>query len=216
MIHNPADPELLAHGLLQDPGAVPLVIAVAGHRDPRPEYVPLLRQNFLQQLEQLIKALPNTPLVMLNGLAEGMDSEAADVFLELIASDRARRGALAPHHQLVGALPKIPEDYRGDFSDPVALQRLEQLLGRCDGLLHPGNCSGLVVPSNGTGEVIEIDPAACYGQQGGFLVRHCYLLFGFFDGVETQLVGGTSQTVSIQKGEIHPLFVSVDEVMANK
>ena len=72
MIHNPADPVLLAHGLLQDPGAVPLVIAVAGHRDPRPEYVPLLRQNFLQQLEQLINALPHTPLVMLNGLAEGM------------------------------------------------------------------------------------------------------------------------------------------------
>ena len=216
VLHNPADPVLLAHGLLQDPGAVPLVIAVAGHRDPRPEYVPLLRQNFLQQLEQLINALPHTPLLMLNGLAEGMDSEAADVFLELIAGDRARRGALAPHHQLVGALPKTPEDYRGDFSDPVALHRLEQLLASCDGLLHPGNCSGLVVPSNGPGEVIEIDPAACYGQQGGFLVRHCYLLFGFFDGVETQLVGGTSQTVSIQKGEIHPLFVSVDEVLANK
>lgn len=29
-------------------------------------------------------------------------------------------------------------------------------------------------------------------------------------------MGGTSQTVSMQMGEIHPLFVSVDEVLANK
>jgi len=216
MIHPSAEPLLLAHGLLQDPGAVPLVIAVAGHRDPRPEYVPLLRRSFQRQLEQLIDSLPHTPLLMLNGLAEGMDSEAATVFLEVVATDRTRRGALAPHHQLVGALPKTPEDYRGDFTDPAALSRLESLLSSCDGVLHPGNCADLAVPANGFGTGFEADDSACYGQQGIFLVRHCYLLFGFFDGIETQLVGGTSQTVSMQKGEIHPLFVSTDEVLANK
>ncbi len=216
MHHSPPETVLLAHGLLQDPGAVPLVIAVAGHRDPRPEYVPLLRRNFQRQLEQLLDILPHTPLVMLNGLAEGMDSEAAAVFLEVVAADRKRRGALAPHHQLVGALPKTPEAYREDFTDPVALSRMEQLLSGCDGVLHPGNCADLAVTANGPGAEFGTDDSACYGQQGVFLVRHCYLLFGFFDGVETQLVGGTSQTVSMQKGEIHPLFVSVDEVLANK
>lgn len=216
MINTQAEPVLLAHGLLQDPGAVPLVIAVAGHRDPRPEYVPLLRKNFQRQLEQLIDNLPHTPLLMLNGLAEGMDSEAADVFLEVVAADRARRGALAPHHQLVGALPKTPEAYRGDFTEPEALSRLEQLLERCEGVLHPGNCAELALPEKRQGDGSEADDSSCYGQQGVFLVRHCYLLFGFFDGVETKLVGGTSQTVSMQKGEIHPLFVSVDEVLASK
>ena len=206
----------MAHGLLQDPGAVPLVIAVAGHRDPRPEYVPLLRENFQRQLEQLLDILPHTPLLMLNGLAEGMDSEAAEVFLEVVAADRTRRGALTPQHQLVGALPKTPEGYREDFADPKALSRLEQLLSSCDGVLHPGNCPDLAVTANGPGAGIEANDSACYGQQGVFLVRHCYLLFGFFDGVETQLVGGTSQTVSMQRGDIHPLFVSVDEVLANK
>lgn len=200
---------LLAHGLLQDPGAVPLVIAVVGHRDPRPEYLPLLRQNFQLQLEQLIDTLPHTPLLMLNGLAEGMDSEAADVFLDVVASDRARRGALAPQHQLVGALPKTPEEYHDDFTDPEALARLDALLESCDGVLHPGNCEDLAVDK-------DADESACYGKQGVFLVRHCYLLFGFFDGIETKLVGGTSQTVAMQKGDIHPLFISVDEVLANK
>lgn len=209
-------PALLAHGLLQDPGAVPLVIGVAGHRDPRPEYLTLLRQNFQRQLEYLLEELPHTPLLMLNGLAEGMDSEAASVFLDVVEADRIRRGALAPHHQLVAALPKTPETYRSDFTDPAALARLERLLGDCDGVLHPGNCSDLQLPLTKGGEQNDQDESACYGQQGVFLARHCYILFGFFDGVETQLVGGTSQTIAMQKGEIHPLFVSVDEVLANK
>ena len=89
---------LLAPGLLQDPCAVPLVVAVAGHRDPRPEVVPLLQRQFRQHLEQLIHELPHTPLVMLNGLAEGIDSIAACTFLEAVAADRELRGAAAPHH----------------------------------------------------------------------------------------------------------------------
>lgn len=209
-------PVLLAHGLLQDPGAVPLVIAVAGHRDPRPEFLPLLKQNFRHQLEQLIRELPHTPLLMLNGLAEGMDSEAAEIFLDVIRADKERRGREVPKHQLVAALPKIPADYRGDFEDPTSLARMEDLLQCCDGILHPGNCADLRVSQLTAGNEQGRDPSACYGQQGIFLVRHCYLLFGFFDGIETRLVGGTSQTVSMQRGEIHPLFVSVDEVLANK
>ena len=72
------------------------------------------------------------------------------------------------------------------------------------------------MPGAGESGGAELDPSACYGQQGIFLVRHCYLLFAFFDGIETRLVGGTSQTVSMQRGEIHPLFVSVEEVLASK
>ena len=207
---------LLAHGLLQDPGAVPLVIAVVGHRDPLPEFLPLLRQNFRLQLEQLIDRHPHTPLLMLNGLAEGMDSEAAEVFLDVIDADRQRREAKAPHHQLVAALPKAPHAYRADFEDPAALARMQILLQRCDGILHPGNCLELQVPPAEGGDAKAVDPSACYGQQGIFLVRHCFLLFGFFDGVDTRLLGGTSQTIAMQKGEIHPLFLSVDEVLANK
>ena len=57
---------LLAHGLIQDPGAVPLVLAVVGHRDPLPELLTLLERNLRQQLEQLSRAVPHTPLLMLN------------------------------------------------------------------------------------------------------------------------------------------------------
>lgn len=212
---NPSN-VLLAHGLQQDLGAVPLVIAVTGHRDPRPEVVPLLQRQFRQQLEQLICELPHTPLLMLNGLAEGIDSITARTFLEVVHADRSQRAHTAPHHQLVAALPKPPLDYRLDFSDPRALDELERLLACSDGVLHPGNCGDLALPPSPDGSARTADDPACYGQQGAFLVRHCYLLFGFFNGMETRLVGGTSQTVAMQKGDIHPLFLSVDEVLVSK
>ena len=123
---------LLAHGLIQDLGAVPLVLAVVGHRDPLPELLPLLERNLRQQLERLTSAVPHTPLLMLNGLAEGIDTMAAHVFLDVVASDLQRRGSETPHHQLVAALPKTPSDYRKDFQSDSALEQLEDLLNRSD------------------------------------------------------------------------------------
>ncbi len=45
-------------------------------------------------------------------------------------------------------------------------------------------------------------------------MRHCYLLVGFFNGIDSGKVGGTSQTVAMQRGEVYPLFLQVDEVIA--
>lgn len=206
-------PTLLAHGLLQDPGAIPLVIGVVGHRDPIPEVIPLLEANLRLQLEQLIRELPHTPLLMLNGLAEGIDSIVAMVFADVMTADRMGRGEGAPHHQLIAALPKTPDQYRADFDDPKALAVLEDLLVRSDAILHPGNCADLRIPARGDGHTSLADDPACYGQQSQFLVRNSYLLFAFYDGVDTYLEGGTSQSIAMHKGVIHPLFVSVEEVL---
>ncbi|MFZ0406731.1 MAG: hypothetical protein WAM11_01280 [Cyanobium sp.] len=59
--------DLLGHGLDQDPGPIPLVIGVVGHRDPVASALPRLRDNLRKQLEQLLQELPHTPLLMLNG-----------------------------------------------------------------------------------------------------------------------------------------------------
>ena len=40
--------DLLGTGLVQDPGAVPLVVALAGHLDPRPQDLPVLRERFCE------------------------------------------------------------------------------------------------------------------------------------------------------------------------
>jgi len=146
---NSAQPLLLAQGLLQDPGAAALVIGVTGHRDPRPETVPVVRENTRLQLRQLMAALPHTPLVMLNGMAAGIDTEIAEEFLEVVELQRsnARPTQPLPRHQLVATLPKIPDDFRRDFEgDATGLQRFEALLPRADAVLHPGNCQELRIP----------------------------------------------------------------------
>jgi len=189
------------------------VIGVVGHRDPIAEVMPLLEINLRLQLEQLICELPHTPLVMLNGLAEGIDTMAARVFVGVTDADRLRRGAGAPCHQLIAALPKTPEQYRADFQDSKALAVLEELLVRSDAVLHPGNCTDLRIPVRGEDQLRPADDPACYGQQSLFLVRNSYLLFAFYDGVDTYLEGGTSQSIAMHKGMIHPLFMSVEEVL---
>lgn len=195
-----------------DRSLVPLVLGVVGHRDPREEALPSLRKNFIRFLESLTRSLPNTPLWMLNGLAIGMDSLAAEIFLDVaVASNSERPQEL--HHQLLGALPMYPERYRGDFTTAEDLDRFDTLLRRCHSVLHPGNCPGLrgLAP---LGE--ELPVPDCYAQQGVFMVRHSYLVAAFFNGVDSLEAGGTGQSVAMQKGEVHPLFLSVDEVIASR
>jgi len=195
---------------LIDPSPVPLVVAVVGHRDPIAANLSTLRNLFREDLDNLLLELPHTPLLMLNGLASGMDSEAAEVFLEVIAADRQRRPD-GPRHQLVAALPKRVANFRLDFPDPDELRRFEVLLAQCDAVLDPSNCAELRGDA-APGE--DLPSPECYGKQGVFLVRHGYLLAAFHNGVETMDVGGTAQSVAMQRGEVHPLFLNVDEVIA--
>lgn len=212
--------ELLAAGLIQDPGAVPLVIGVAGHRDPRPQDLPLLRERFRNLITALLERLPHTPLLLLNGLAAGMDSEAADIYLELISEQRQLHPT-GPFHQLVAALPKpralyLAEDFLGNGSaaEVAERQRLERLLAACDAVLDGSNCPELALPEPSNGQERDPFDPRCYGRQGVFLVRHCYLLVAFSNGIDSGKVGGTSQTVAMQRGEVYPLFLQVDEVIA--
>ena len=207
--------DLLGTGLVQDPGAVPLVVAVAGHRDPRPQDLPVLRERFCELIRELFDTLPHTPLLLLNGLAEGMDTEAAELFLELIAEHRQLHPH-SPHHQLVAALPKPRRLYlEEDFpAGSAQLTRLESILARCDAVLDGENCPELALPHPIDGQARDPWDPRCYGRQGIFLVRHGYLLVAFSNGLDSGKVGGTSQTVAMQRGEVYPLFLQVDEVIA--
>lgn len=203
------DSQLLGTGLIQDPGAIPLVIAVAGHRDPQPASMPELRAKFRELISELMSRLPSTPLILLNGLATGMDSEAAEVFLELVNQVQAKPSS--PRHQLVAALPKPRTRYAEEdfFEEPEQRQRFEDLLSRCDAVLDGTNCAELALPMTD-----ESSPSRCYGRQSEFLVRHCYLLVAFSNGEDSGQTGGTSQTISMQRGEVYPLFMHVNEVIA--
>ena len=212
-------PELLAQGLLQDPGQAPLVIGVTGHRDPTPEAAQVVRRQTSTQLEQLMQELPHTPLLMLNGMAAGIDTEIAEEFLAVVAAQRRRTPSTTPlpRHQLVASLPKTPEALEGDFDcDSSAVQRFRNLLQQADAVLHPGNCHELRIPPLPEGHTPSSTDPTPYAQQGVFVARHCYLLFAYYDGIDTGLMGGTAQVVMIQRQQIYPLFVNVAEVAASR
>lgn len=194
----------------RDKSLIPLVLGVVGHRDPIQACVPQVVKRFKEDLRQLLHALPHTPILMLNGLATGMDSRAAEVFLELAVSRNATQPHAPLHHRLVAALPKHPDRYRTDFK-PEDQDHFDELLKQCHAVLHPGNCAELRGEA-APGE--DLPSPDCYGQQGIFLVRHAYLIAAFFNGGETMEMGGTGQTIALQKGEVHPLFLSVDEVVS--
>jgi len=72
----------------------------------------------------------------------------------------------------------------------------------------------LTLPEPPPGQPRDPYDPRCYGRQGIFLARHGYLLLAFSNGLDSGKVGGTSQTVAMQRGELYPLFVQVDEVIA--
>jgi hypothetical protein len=183
--------DLLATGLVQDPGSVPLVVAVVGHRDPRPQDLPVLRERFCELIRELFSSLPHTPLILLNGLAAGMDSDAAEVFLELIA-EHSQHHQHTPQHQLVAALPKPRQLYmEEDFPESgFERTRLERLLDRCHAVLDGDNCPELGLPKPASGQIRDPWNSTCYGRQGIFLARHCYLLVAFSNGIDSGKVGG--------------------------
>jgi len=82
--------------------AIPIVIGVTAHRNPRPEDLPRLRELVDAELKKLKEACPHSPLYMLNALAEGGDALCADA-------------AIALGIPLIVPLPFALEEYRKDF-----------------------------------------------------------------------------------------------------
>ena len=207
-------PTNLALGLCADPGRVPLLIGVIGHRDPLSSEIPAIVRQFEKLLQAVIDACPSTPIWMLNGLAEGMDSIAAEAFLR-----RARiKGALDTEQQtgidpdrLIAVLPKNVEDYANDFDSDSSRNQFKALVDASDRIIEPENTHELRNSLDTTPGEPE-----CYAIQGDFVAKYSYMLFAFFDGIDTGLVGGTAHTLAIHQGEIHPLFRSTVEILRSR
>lgn len=204
----------LALGLRSDPGVVPLLIGVIGHRDPLPSEIPKIVRRFEQFLEQIIDACPSTPIWMLNGLAEGMDSIAAEAFLtraRLAHAGGKKHEQSSATDKLIAVLPKNREEYFRDFASEAALQKLQKLLHKSDTILEPSNSHELRNYLDAA-----LDEPECYAIQGEFVAKYSYILFAFFDGIDTALVGGTAHTLAIHQGDIHPLFKSTEEILRSR
>src|ERR1022692_1326376 len=102
---------------LPSPNLVPFVVAAAGHRYLRPQDAKDLLIQTRTVLKQMRSRMPHTPLVLLNGLAEGAD--------QLIA-----QAALLEGLSLVAALPMPVEIYKAQMLRE-AQQRFDELLSQC-------------------------------------------------------------------------------------
>ncbi len=94
-----------------------LVVGVTGHRDVAIDDEKHLRAAFGRTLQRLSQSCPNTPLLVLSGLAAGTDSLAAEE-------------AFARNIPVMACLPMPISEYEKDFL-PAELARFRVLLSQC-------------------------------------------------------------------------------------
>ncbi len=153
---------------------IPIAIGVTGHRVIREEDVPALKQAVKGELEKLQEQYPDSPLVMLSGLAEGGDLLCADISAEL-------------NIPLLAALPMPREKYEMDFTH-AAKESLDVHLSRAEEVF--------VVPWTEPVPDAGADRAFLFRQAGIYVVSHCHILMALWDGGPgTEAACGTAEAV---------------------
>ena len=158
---------------------IPLIVGVTGHRDLRPEQGDALAARVREVLEDLRRRCPNTPVVVLSGLAEGADRLVAQIALELGMG-------------LVAVLPMPRSAYEDDFPDAASRADLANLIERSR------RCVELPILPDLTADLIQQGGEARarqYEALGAFLAGESHLLLALWDGVKGGPTGGTSRVV---------------------
>ncbi|MBT8097376.1 MAG: hypothetical protein HKN35_00045 [Woeseia sp.] len=168
--------------------AIPLVVAVTGHRDLLASEVPGIRDRVQALFEDIQRDYPDRKLQVVSALAEGADQLVADVALRMDIA-------------LVALLPMQKSAYRDDFATAESKQRFDSLCERAT------NCYELPLASGNTHEGISTpgeQRTRQYAQLGVFLCAHCHILLAIWDGKQTGELGGTGQVVKFHHDDIMP------------
>ena len=172
--------------------ALPLVIAVTGHRDLVDTEVPEIRERVIRLLRDMAKRYPERPISVMSPLAAGADMLVAEEALKLGLS-------------LVVPLPMPRDLYLDDFDTSDERDRFNSLLQQASESfelpLAPGNSIDGIKPHG-----IERDRQ--YAQLGIFLCAHCHILLALWDGKQTNDLGGTAQVVQFHHDDIMPGYTT--------
>ncbi|MCR4606857.1 MAG: DUF4231 domain-containing protein [Oscillospiraceae bacterium] len=153
-------------------GKIPVIIGVTGHRDIRPEAVPVIRDKVREQLIRIKKACPHSQVKLMCSLAEGGDTICA-------------REALSLGIPLIAAIPFEADEFRKDFSGS-ALEEFNELLGKSECVI--------VSPDTEMSPVKDRD--YLYRQNGIYMASHCHVLLALWDGADpAENACGTSAAV---------------------
>jgi hypothetical protein len=166
--------------------AIPLVIAVTGHRDLVPDEIPGIRERVRNLLADLAKRYPERRLRVMSPLAEGAD--------RLVA-----REALALGVELIVPLPMPREVYIKDFQTEESVREFDHLCAAANEILQLP-----LARENRLEDIADYGPARDlqYAQVGIFLCAHCHVLLAIWDGKLTGDLGGTGQVVRFHHDDI--------------
>jgi hypothetical protein len=158
---------------------IPLVIGVSGHCDLRQQDIPEIQRLLKNIFCELTRTCPHTPLLLLSPLAEGADRLAARVAIELGI-------------RLVTPLPLPLALYEEDFISEESKNEFRMLCARAERTFD------LPLVAGNAEDAVRIHGPARdeqYAQLGAFISQHSQVLIAIWNGLETNLIGGTAQIV---------------------
>jgi hypothetical protein len=100
-------------------GSLPITIGITGHRDVRPEDMPVIEESLHKVFRDIGRMCPHSPIYIITALAEGADRIAAKVALDL-------------GMRIIAPLPMRRELYEKDFSSPESMVEFEELLSESE------------------------------------------------------------------------------------
>jgi hypothetical protein len=172
--------------------ALPLVIAVTGHRNLLASETPRIRARIRRLLTDLGERYPDRRLSIISPLAEGAD--------RLVAEE-----ALALGLKLVVPLPMPPDLYVDDFGKAESREQFESLCKQASDVF--------VLPLARGNSLQDIRQHGLqrnrqYAQLGIFLCAHCHILLALWDGKHSSDLGGTGQVVRFHHDDIMPGYTT--------
>jgi len=168
--------------------AVPLIVAVTGHRDLVAEEIPGIRERVGTFLTNLRDEYPDRGVTVMSSLAEGAD--------QLVAEE-----ALRLDIPLIVPLPMTRNLYIKDFDTVDVREKFEFISSRAAETYELPLTSGNTLES-----ISEYGDARDqqYAQLGVFLCAHCHILLALWDGKENDRLGGTGQVVRFHHDDVMP------------
>lgn len=164
--------------------SIPFIIGVTGHRDILINDISILENVVRRQLMLLKDQCPNTPIWMVNSLAEGADQLCAQIALDIGI-------------ELVVALPMELSDYEKDFKEE-ALMTLHTLLGKAKEVF--------VAPDKERKPIKDRDYQ--YRQAGIYIASSSHLLLALWDGNRNGI--SSCGTAAVVEFMLKPIYACED------
>lgn len=174
-----------------DKGSLPITIAVTGHRDLLPEYIPSIEERVRSVFRDFETRYPQTPLTLLTSLAEGADRLVARIALEFGVT-------------LICPLPMQRDLYEADFETPESRKEFRELLDKAEQWFEMPLLAGSTTDQISRHGFLRDKQ---YAYAGAYLARHSQVIIALWDGSPIELVGGTTYIVGFKLKGIPPPYI---------